>query len=105
MEYICAVTQRRRALVPVPFGVMRYPAAFAETADRLRRGLFPKTLLMTRDQLTLLERDNVVSAAAEAEGRTLRGLDNEPRAIESIVPNYLYRFRKHGQFDRDNRLA
>ena len=105
MEYICHVTQRRRALVPVPFGVMRYPAAVTETADRLLLGLFPKTLLMTRDQLTLLERDNVVSAEAVAEGRTLQGLDNEPRAIESIVPNYLYRFRKHGQFDRDNRLA
>lgn len=105
MQYILAVTQRRRALVPLPFAAMRYPAAATELADRLALGLFPKTLLMTRDQLTLLESDNVVSAAATAEDRTLQGLDNEPRAIESIVPSYLYRFRKHGQFDRDNRIA
>ena len=68
-------------------------------------GLFPRSLLLTRDQLRLLGHDNVVSAEAEAEGRTLRDLGNEPRAIESVVPSYLYRFRKHGQFDRDSRLA
>ena len=105
MEYILAVTQRRRALVPVPFGVMRTPAAVTETLSGLMMGLFPKTLLMTRDQLKMLAHDNVVSAEAVAAGRTLQGLGNEPRAIESVVPSYLYRYRKHGQFDRDSRLA
>ena len=47
----------------------------------------------------MLKRDNVVSPEAEAEGRTLAAMGLEPRAIESIVPTYLYRFRKHGQFD------
>ena len=84
---------------------MRFPAAATETLSGLMMGLFPDTLLMTRDQLKLLERDNVVSVEATAEGRTLQGLGNEPRAIESVVPTYLVRFRKHGQFDRDSRLA
>ena len=100
LEFICSTTQRRRGFVPVPFGLMRYPAAATETAERLMMGLFPKMLLMTRDQLTMLQSDNVVSVAAKAEGRTLEGLGIEPRSIESIVPTYLYRFRKHGQFDR-----
>ena len=105
MAYVLATTQRRRGLVPVPFGAMEGPAAVTETLSKLMLGLFPKTLLMTRDQLKLLAVDNVVSAAAAAEGRTLQGLGNEPRAIESVVPSYLYRYRKHGQFDRDSRLA
>ncbi|MGI4768734.1 MAG: complex I NDUFA9 subunit family protein [Janthinobacterium lividum] len=105
MEYVLATTQRRRALVPIPFGAMQFPAAATETLSGLMMGLFPKTLLMTRDQVRLLGHDNVVSEAAIAEGRTLQGLGNEPRAIESVVPGYLYRYRKHGQFDRDSRLA
>ncbi len=105
MEYILATVQRRRPLVSVPFGAMETPAALTETLSGLMMGLFPKALVMTRDQLKMLAHDNVVSPAAAAEGRTLQGLGAEPRAIESVVPTYLYRFRKHGQFDRDSRLA
>ncbi len=68
MDYVLATTQRRRALVSVPFGAMEGPAAVTETLSRLMMGLFPKTLLMTRDQLKLLERDNVVSPEAAARG-------------------------------------
>ena len=32
------------------------------------------------------------------EGRTLQGLGIEPAAMEAIVPSYLWRFRKTGQF-------
>jgi hypothetical protein len=52
----------------------------------------------------MLEADNIVSAAAVAEGRTLEGLGIEPVAIEAVVPTYLWRYRKTGQFDRQ-RLA
>ena len=100
LEFICSVTGRRRLLVPVPFGLARYPAALTEMADTLLLGAFPKMLLLTRDQLTQLGNDNVVSARAVAGGLTLAGLGIEPHAMESIVPTYLYRFRKTGQFDR-----
>jgi NADH dehydrogenase len=46
----------------------------------------------------MLKTDNVVSPAAQAEGRTLSALGIEPTAMESIVPTYLWRFRKTGQF-------
>jgi NADH dehydrogenase len=46
----------------------------------------------------LLKRDNVVSDAATREGRTLAGLGIDATAIETIVPSYLWRFRKTGQF-------
>ena len=51
----------------------------------------------------MLRVDNVVSEAAKAEGRTLPGIGIEPEPIEAIVPSYLWRFRKTGQFK--NRLA
>ncbi|WP_237480137.1 complex I NDUFA9 subunit family protein [Lichenibacterium dinghuense] len=105
MEYILATVQRSRPLVSVSARAMETPAALTETLSGLMMGLFPKTLVMTRDQLKMLGRDNVVSDAAVAGGRTLQGLGLEPRAIESVVPSYLYRFRRHGQFDRDSRLA
>ena len=104
LAYICAVTGRRRALLPVPFGLARGPAALTETLSGLSLGLFPKMLLMTPDQLKMLETDNVVSEAAAEAGLTLEGLGIEPHAIESIVPSYLYRFRKTGQF-ADDRIA
>ncbi len=92
LEYILAETGRNRALIPIPFPL-------AELQGRLL-GMLPKPLL-TRDQVLMLKSDNVVSAAAIAEGRTLEGLGLAPASIEAIVPGYLYRFRAAGQFDRE----
>ena len=39
-----------------------------------------------------------MSETAEREKLTLRGIGIEPTAIEAIVPSYLWRFRKTGQF-------
>jgi NADH dehydrogenase len=82
---------RKRLLVSVPFALARLQALFLE--------MMPKPLL-TRDQVRLLERDNVVSGEAESEQRTLRGLGIAPTAMESVLPSYLVRFRRTGQFWR-----
>jgi NADH dehydrogenase len=89
MEYVLAVTERRRLLVPLPFALAKLQAFFLQ---------FMPTPLLTPDQVELLRRDNVVSEAAVAQGRTLAGLGIEPAALEAIVPSYLWRFRKTGQF-------
>jgi uncharacterized protein YbjT (DUF2867 family) len=89
MEYVLTTIGRHRLLVPIPFWAARFKAFFLE--------LLPKPLL-TRDQVELLRSDNVVSDVAKAEGRTLEGLGIVPRSIEAIVPSYLWRFRKSGQF-------
>jgi uncharacterized protein YbjT (DUF2867 family) len=99
--YVCAVTGRKRLFAPIPFGVAHYvPALATEIADTLSLGFFPKLLLTTRDQVRLLRHDNVVSPEAVQQRRTLEGLGVNPTAIEAVVPDYLYRFRKTGQFDR-----
>ena len=89
MEYVLAVTERRRLLVPLPFPIARLQAMVLQWLP---------TPLLTPDQVELLKSDNVVSAEAENEGRTLRALGIEPAAMETIVPSYLWRFRKTGQF-------
>lgn len=100
MDYVCATIGRKRVMIPVPFGAAHYMALATEIASTLSLGLYPSMLLTTRDQVRMLKRDNVVSPEAIQQGRTLAGLKIEPEAIESIVPSYLYRFRKSGQFER-----
>ncbi len=99
VEYVLAVTERRRAILPLPWSVARAQGSLMGFLDRMTLGLLPDDFVITRDQVTLLERDNVVSAEARADGRTLEGLGIMPTAFEAIVPSYLVRFRKTGQFD------
>ncbi len=89
LKYVLEVTMRKRLLLPLPFPLASLMGTIA--------GILPKPAL-TPDQVELLKHDNVVSAAAEAEGRTLQGLGIAARSIESVVPSYLYRYRKAGQF-------
>jgi NADH dehydrogenase len=53
---------------------------------------------LTPDQVEMLKSDNIVSAAAREQGRTLEGLGIIPESIGAVVPDYLWRFRKAGQF-------
>jgi NADH dehydrogenase len=76
-------------LVPVPFPLMKLQASVLQ--------FLPKPPI-TPDQVELLKRDNVVSEEAKGEGRTLEGLGITPESMEAIVPTYLWRFRKTGQF-------
>lgn len=100
MEYVLKVTGRRRLLVPLPFAAARLQAGVLEGLRYATFGLLPEELLLTRDQVRLLEHDNVVGAEAEREGRTLAGMGIAPESIEAVVPSYLSRFRRLGQFDR-----
>jgi NADH dehydrogenase len=56
------------------------------------------TPMLTPDQVELLRNDNVVSEVATVQRRTLAGFGIHPTSIEAVVPSYLWRFRKTGQF-------
>jgi uncharacterized protein YbjT (DUF2867 family) len=99
VQYVLEVTERRRMLVSLPWPVARAQGTVLGFLDRLTLGLMPDDFVITRDQVTLLERDNVVSDEAMREGRTFQGLGIAPTAFQAIVPSYLVRFRKSGQFD------
>src|SRR5262249_9090484 len=89
MQFMLATVERRRLLVPVPFALAKFQAAVLQ--------LLPKSLL-TPDQVELLRGDVIVSDKAKREGRTLEALGIDPVAMAAIVPLYLWRFRKTGQF-------
>lgn len=89
MEFVLATIERRRLLVPLPFPLARMQAQFLQ--------YLPKPPL-TPDQVELLKVDNVVSGQAEHEGRTIAAFGITPTAMETVVPTYLWRFRKSGQF-------
>lgn len=89
LELMMEETGRRRLLMPLP-------ASLAKLMGRMT-GWLPKPPI-TVDQVKLLAHDNVVSDAAISEGRTLKGLGIDPTPMETVLPAYLVRFRKGGQF-------
>jgi len=85
MQLMLREIGRRRLLVNLPFGLAKFEAAFLE--------LLPVPPL-TRDQVELLKRDNVVAPGA----LSLADLGIQPTAVEAILPTYLDRFRAGGRF-------
>ena len=83
LAYILKETGRKRRLVDVPMGLARLQARIME--------LVPGKPL-TRDQLLMLQQDNVV--AADMPG--LQELGIVPTPVELVVPTYLRRFRPGG---------
>ncbi|MGJ4930963.1 complex I NDUFA9 subunit family protein [Bradyrhizobium sp. HKCCYLS2038] len=94
LKIILDITDRNRALLPLPFGLAKLQATLLQFA--------PGPLKLTPDQVELLRHDNVVSEAAKAAGLTLQGLGITPDSLEAIGPQYLWRFRPAGQFQRKN---
>ncbi|WP_293210550.1 complex I NDUFA9 subunit family protein [Parvibaculum sp.] len=93
MEETLRITARKRLLAPLPVPLaklMSYVTQFIPNPP------------LTPDQVRLLGVDNVVSEEAVSEKRTLEGLGVTPTALELVLPTYLYRFRKTGQFERAN---
>ena len=89
MQYVLDTVQRKGLLIPLTGPLAKIAGAVG--------GILPGSPL-TMDQVALLSADNVVSAEAARDGRTLQGLGIAARAIKAIVPTYLYRYRKEGQF-------
>jgi uncharacterized protein YbjT (DUF2867 family) len=87
MEMILRETGRQRQLVPIPFPI-------AGLMGRLLQ-ILPHPPL-TADQVRLLKTDNVVAEGAPG----FADLGIEPEPVESILPTYLWRFRREGQYER-----
>ena len=88
---------RNRPLLPLPSGIAKLMA--------LPFAILPFPPLLTADQVDLLGVDNVVSDSALKDKRTFAAFGITPTAMDTILPTYMYRYRKHGQFDRDNAPA
>ena len=87
----------------MPFGIAETLGSITEMLNKLLLGPAGRIRLHRGPGRTAAT-DNVVSEQAIAEGRTLAGLGLTPESVEAIVPTYLYRYRKTGQF-ADKRAA
>jgi uncharacterized protein YbjT (DUF2867 family) len=92
MEIILSITERKRLLISLPFRLAKLQSMLLQFA--------PGAMKLTPDQVELLRADNMVSDAAKAAGLTLEGLGIAPDSLEAIAPQYLWRFRAAGQFQR-----
>lgn len=98
LETMLKVTMRKNPLVSIPFGIASLMGSVASLIPLI-------TPPITVDQVRLLKRDNVVSRAAETEGRTLKALDVAPTLLISVLPSYLVQYRPHGQYTGSGKAA
>lgn len=89
LKLILRETYRSNGLVPLPFFAARAIGSLAQLTAMI--GIPP---VLTRDQVVLLEKDNVVADGAEG----LAELGIQPTGVEAIAPSYLWRYRRGGQF-------
>ena len=94
MDRMLDVIHRRRLVLGLPFWVARILAFFLDLGQTLTAGLIGNALL-TRDQVKNLRNDNVVAEGAKG----FADLGITPTSMETVMPEYLWRFRPSGQYD------
>jgi NADH dehydrogenase len=90
MTLMLSVVRRKRPVIEIPRSLAMLQGAVFEQAARL--GIAPP---ITRDQVKLLARDNVVAPGAKG----FAELGIEPTAMEAVLESYLYAYRPRGQFE------
>lgn len=90
MKFILDEIDRPRFLLPLPWAIGSVIATVSEIVGALP--LMP--VVITRDQLIQLRSDNVVADGAKG----LADLGIAGETVEAIVPSYLERYRRYGQF-------
>ncbi len=93
MTMMLGIIRRRRSIINIPFFAANIMAFGLEIGQTLSLGIVPAQV--TRDQVRNLRRDNVVSEGA----KSFADLGIEPVAMQSVLPDYLWRYRPSGQYD------
>lgn len=93
MQQMLEVIQRRRLILNIPFFAARLMAFGFDMLQVVSLGLI-KNPAATRDQVKNLARDNVASASA----KSFADLGITPTSLDTVLPDYLWRFRPSGQY-------
>ncbi len=91
MERTLRESHRSCLLVNAPAGLVRLKAMFFQ--------ILPNPWISV-DQVTRWNLDNVVSQEAVNARLTIEALGITPHSMDAILPTYMWRFRRHGQFER-----
>lgn len=89
LKLVARETYRTPGFLPLPFVIAKLIGTFAQMTALV--GIKP---VLTKDQVVLLESDNVVADGAQG----LAALGIEPTGVEAVAANYLWRYRRGGQF-------
>jgi uncharacterized protein YbjT (DUF2867 family) len=93
MDKMLHIIQRRRLVLNVPFFAASIMGFGFDMAQAVTLGLFNNGLI-TRDQVRNLRQDNVVAPGA----RGFADLGLTPATMDSVLPEYLWRYRPSGQY-------
>lgn len=88
-----AASMRRRAVINMPFWLAGIVAGVLDIGSAMLGGLLTNRVL-TRDQVRMLRKDNVVAEGAKG----FADLGIAPVSPEAVVDEYLWRFRPSGQY-------
>ena len=94
MQRMLDIVMRRRVILNVPMWIARIMAFSFDILEKITFGLIPNGMI-TRDQVKNLRNDNVVGDGV----KTFADLGIVPSSMESVLPDYLWRFRPSGQYD------
>lgn len=94
LQLMLKIVGRSRFLVPLPFPVASLMGSVGDTVSMVPFVQAP----ITADQVKLLKTDNVVSAEGV---KTFDDLGISPETMDAVLPSYLFRYRKQGQFSPD----
>ncbi len=86
------VVGRDRMIVNIPFAIARINAWWFDFFAKISFGIIPS--LLTRDQVKLLQTDNVVSKGVLG----FNSLGINPTAMDGKLEEYLYCYRPYGQY-------
>jgi NADH dehydrogenase len=90
MQVVLRESQQKRALVPIPFPIARLLGKIGD----IQGALLPFAPQITSDQVENLRNDNVVGTSAEG----LAALGVSATALDSVLPTYMWIYRRGGQF-------
>tara|TARA_B100000749_G_scaffold248319_1_gene212221 strand:+ start:278 stop:1219 length:942 start_codon:yes stop_codon:yes gene_type:complete len=85
MEILLKEIKKKRFLIPIPFSAAKFQSYFFQLM---------KNPPLTSDQVEMLKYNNIVTGKYP----TLKDLGISGKTIQSILPKYIYRFRRGGQF-------
>ena len=91
MERVLRVSNRNNMLVNAPTRLAKFNAWFMQ--------MLPNPWF-TVDRIAQYGEDTIVSDAAKNEKRTADGIGVSVQSMDAILPTYMWRFRKSGQFEQ-----
>ncbi len=91
MERVLRVSNRNNILVNAPTRLTKFGAWFMQ---------FLPNPWFTVDRIAQYGEDAIVSEAAKSEKRTAEGIGVSTQSMDAVLPTYMWRFRKSGQFEQ-----